>query len=416
MKEKILKKLRAKIILKEPFFSSLLQKVSFSLTSENTVSYTDEYNVYFGQSFFTLPEEQQLGVALHELLHVAFLHVTRLKQQKLQQIPWNIATDLIINETLIRDGYKLPEGSVNRSWVYNRFDYEYNPKHSAEIIYNFIVKKFKQQRQQGGGQGDGQDNNQQKQQSNEQGDGQNNNQQNNSILSKKFQDLKPSKDKSYNQKHSEEIKSALAEGVVIAKMMGKQDSHLLEVIEKLLKPQVNWRQVLKTKLYTVMEKMFAVSRKFNKRKSYLFNYDVIYEKQKYAGARLIVVIDTSGSMSTKELQQILSEIKSLAETFKLLNIRVIQHSYSITYNEVVPIVQLTKFKMYGRGGTSYIPVLENLLKYPKSLVIWFTDGWGDQDYEEFKTLYKKQPHQFLWVITSSDKIEKVTQNIYGVRD
>jgi hypothetical protein len=69
-----------------------------------------------GYSAFTLKE--QIGVAAHEILHVALRHVTRAKKlakqhgREYSSFRFNVAADAIINETLVMSGYTLPKKCI----------------------------------------------------------------------------------------------------------------------------------------------------------------------------------------------------------------------------------------------------------------------------------------------------------------
>jgi predicted metal-dependent peptidase len=69
---------------------------------------TAQFVMLYNPDFFeSMPEEQRLGVLMHEFYHLIFEHVTgRLPPEGMSKM-WNVATDLAINSFLIG---KLPEG------------------------------------------------------------------------------------------------------------------------------------------------------------------------------------------------------------------------------------------------------------------------------------------------------------------
>ena len=67
---------------------------------------------------------------LHEVLHMALLHVTR-RQNRDPHI-WNIAADIVVNDLIIRNTpFKLPDGAI--------IDKKYRDK-SVEYIYESLLK------------------------------------------------------------------------------------------------------------------------------------------------------------------------------------------------------------------------------------------------------------------------------------
>ena len=90
--------------------------------------------------------------------------------------------------------------------------------------------------------------------------------------------------------------------------------------------------------------------------------------------RLLVAIDTSGSMSSRELEQIAAEARRLKADF---DIYVVEADAKI--QKVFRPEEMVDFKeMNGRGGTDFRPALAEplLQKYQIDLVIYFTDGYG----------------------------------------
>ena len=90
-----------------------------------------------------LKEPEQVGVLLHEVLHLAFEHEkVNLPNHKLA----NIAEDIIINETLISVGYVLPPGGECRAFYGVPAELR-----SSKEIYYFLEKNAKKENKSGGG-------------------------------------------------------------------------------------------------------------------------------------------------------------------------------------------------------------------------------------------------------------------------
>ncbi|NDC95724.1 hypothetical protein EB118_10595 [bacterium] len=131
-------------------------------------------------------------------------------------------------------------------------------------------------------------------------------------------------------------------------------------------------------------------RKFNKR--FEDNPGLKIKQRRH----ILVAIDTSGSVSDKELLEFFQEIDHINATGS--EITVIQCDSAI--GSIMPYKKGDKIKIVGRGGTSFDPVLEyyneNLGKY--SCLVYLTDG---ECYTDVTVRGK-----MLWVISTHAQINK----------
>ena len=122
---------------------------------------------------------------------------------------------------------------------------------------------------------------------------------------------------------------------------------------------------------------------------------------------IICAIDTSGSRSDKEIIKSLGQVLALKAKF----------NYNITLIECdAKIQKITEIKkkgdvpqeFHGRGGTSYLPVIEYINFHPRyhaALLIYFTDGDGDS------SIPKPKVRQTVWVLTDGTNLS--LKNPYG---
>ncbi len=81
-------------------------------------AWTDGRTIFYGPGFAALPADVQMGVAAHQILHVALRHPARDRAMRLrlgdEADPrlFNIAADALVNETLIAAGYSVPRPCV----------------------------------------------------------------------------------------------------------------------------------------------------------------------------------------------------------------------------------------------------------------------------------------------------------------
>ena len=113
-KKQSLSKTSKDLMLKEPyygFFLLMLHKtwsntVPTACVSKNGIN----FQLTIGEKFWTdLSEEHRLGLLKHELLHIAFQHLTTFTMFSDKKLA-NIAMDMEINQYI--DGHWLPEGGI----------------------------------------------------------------------------------------------------------------------------------------------------------------------------------------------------------------------------------------------------------------------------------------------------------------
>lgn len=169
---------KRKMLVKYPRFGSeiAVANIEFKDNLPFHTAATDGKNIYVDPNYFSsLSENDRLFTIAHEIMHIKFMHMFRLKDKSgVKRDPelWNIATDAIINANLERDGFTIKEGYVNMPEALN---------YSAEEFYQKLLqeKEKKEQEQknnqnQGNGQSQQQDNKQGNEQNQEQGKEQDN--------------------------------------------------------------------------------------------------------------------------------------------------------------------------------------------------------------------------------------------------
>ena len=141
--------LKRKMLVKYPFFGSVVANVDYKEDKEIPTAGTDGETIYYNPEFLErLSVEEQTFIFAHEVCHIAFNHILRSdgKDQRL----WSIATDGVINQFLKNDGLKMAPDGVD---IPDAIDYD------AEQLYEKLLKEKQQ---------NGQDDSQQTQQGNQQ--------------------------------------------------------------------------------------------------------------------------------------------------------------------------------------------------------------------------------------------------------
>jgi predicted metal-dependent peptidase len=171
---------------------------------------------------------------------------------------------------------------------------------------------------------------------------------------------------------------------------GHIQDHLIKITQ-LEPPKFDWRGHIRrftgtsTKIFTK-----KIRRKENRR--YSENPGLKIKMKQH----MLLAIDTSGSVSDKEVEEFMSEIKHIHKCG--VDVTIIQ--CDTTIRSIEPYNGKDELKIHGRGGTEFDPVLEyyneNLRKYTS--LVYFTDGECTADVKP------KAP--VLWVLSEQSSMNK----------
>jgi predicted metal-dependent peptidase len=385
-KNETLAKASKELMLKEPFYGMFLimlnkkwdnKRVPTAGVGLNGIN----YHLYINEEFWNnLEPKHKIGLLKHELLHIGFFHLTNFGNMKNHTVA-NIAKDLEINQYI--DNEYLPPGGM----LLSTFP-ELNllPKRGSQYYYDELMKA-----------------------ANNPGtcpnlDG---------LLeaSKQGQPVYvlANGDESLVPDHGtwSEVEEA---GDATQKLVAKQVEHILnEVAEQVKKsrgtvpgefaeilkrintiepPKFDWKGYLRRFVGGSTETFTKKTRrKYNKR--YDENPGLKIKFQKH----VLVGIDTSGSVSTKELEEFMSEMYHIKKTGG--EVTIIQAD--TTVRDISKMKINHDIKIHGRGGTDFQPVIdyfdENVHKY--TCLIYFTDGEAPAP--------SQARGKMLWVLSSSSR-------------
>ena len=140
--------LKRKMLVKYPFFGSVVSSVNYKEDNEIATAETDGKTIYYNPVFLeNLSVEEQIFIFAHEVCHIAFNHILRSEGKNMEL--WNFATDAVINAFLKRDGLKIAEGAIEVEEAIN---------YDAEQLYEKLLNENKQQNQDSQEQDNKQDN------------------------------------------------------------------------------------------------------------------------------------------------------------------------------------------------------------------------------------------------------------------
>jgi predicted metal-dependent peptidase len=154
------------------------------------------------------------------------------------------------------------------------------------------------------------------------------------------------------------------------KCQGSVPGHLEDAIKELQKPVVRWRELLRHYL----GKHVGNQRKTYSRRDRRHDWFGMPGISHHAAATANVIVDTSGSVGRKELEQFFAEIDTIAGRAK---VRVLQWDHAFQGFNEYRRGDWKKFKIHGRGGTDMAAPVKWLVenKLIADVQVMLTDGY-----------------------------------------
>lgn len=332
---------------------------------------TDGRNTYYGRKFVdSLNDSDLKGLILHENLHKAFRHTTVWKHlYKKQPRLANMACDYVIN-LMIHDSdpngnqVTLPKGGL--------LDEKYRGM-DAGTVYKLLEEEMKNGKANGSGEGEA-----------ESGEG----------FDEHDWEGADALSEDEKQQLAREIDQALRQGALLA---GKLSGNVPREIAEAMEAKVNWREVLRDFVSSICaDKDNSTWRRPNRR---WVDQDIYMPSSiGEAVGRIVVGIDTSGSIGQAEIGQFLGELISICNHVQPEGIDLVYWDTAVAGHEKYDRGDfeaiMSSTKPAGGGGTDpeCVPKYLEQHKMNPECVIMLTDGyvcsWGNWK------------HPVFWGITS----------------
>lgn len=385
---------RTRLILDKPFLGALVLRLPIVEADPSwcKTTDTDMKKLYVNPEYISQlnTEETQFALA-HEALHCALSHFARrLHRVKLR---WDMACDYAINPILIDEGLKPPP--------HIHYLREYKGM-TAEEIYpllqdneNDADNELGQNNEQGDGeqgeqsdQGEAKDTENQKLNSQQQSDGQRGKGQTGEGKESEQTDSSSGGESTQKEPpptpNNDEIQSLtaqwqqrLAGAAQQALQAGKLSQAMARLVDHLLQPQLPWRMLLARYMSATAREDYSYTRPSSRR-----GEPAIYPRLRSHMVDIVVALDISGSIATKEIREFLAEVDQIKAQVRA---RIALHACDVEVSDKGP----WKFEPWdelklpiqfeGGGGTRFTPVfdwVENQEMRP-DLLVYFTDAEGE---------------------------------------
>jgi len=350
-------------------YASIIMVGKYKVLDDIPTACTNGIDVMYGKDFVgKLSDSDLRGLIMHENLHKTFQHTFLWKHLYEENARCaNMACDYVIN-LLIKDIEKSSSGFVTLPKV-GLLDERFRGMDSQEVF-----KLLMEEGQGQGGDGEGE------------GGGLDDHDWDTSGMSQ--QEI---------EEHVKEVNQAIRQGQLMAgKMGGKQSRELGELLE----PKVDWREQLRDYVSSLADgKDISTWQRVNRRwlQHDMYMPSTVSESM----GRVVIAIDTSGSIGGRELNEFLSEVQAICMNVQPELVDLLYWDTEVAAHEVYGREDLGKLvkstKPAGGGGTdpACIPqyIADKQLK-PECVIVLtdgYVGGWGTWQ------------HPVLWAITGGYK-------------
>jgi len=356
---KRISKAKTALILEHPFIGSVALNMPMSIDNSVPTAATNGKRVLFNEEFCNgLSDEELKFLVAHECMHPMLEHNFRRGERNAYK--WNQAADYVINKLLTDEGIgKMPEQGLLDDNIYKQGG------GTSDGIFN-LLPDTPEDGQGNGGQGQPLD-------SCEDGQG------------------SPAE---VSQQQAE-WKVKVAQAAQSAKMMGKMSAGLERLVDEILKPKVDWRDVLQrfvVKCRSDQRSWARPNRRFLSQGLYLPS--VSGESL----GEIAFAVDCSGSIGQDEINQFASEITTVWQDQRPTKVHVIYFDSEVSHYDEFEQDDEPVVKPHGGGGTAFSPVFKYMMEHGIEPVacIFLTDLCCD-DFGD------APDYPVLWVSTHDDK-------------
>jgi len=361
---------RLRLVDRFPFFGYLLMQVNIRESSTITeTAATDGVRIYYNKNFLETLSDRELEFVLsHEVMHCVLNHITRKGDRN--PVKWNFAIDYATNLLLQESGVGTPPPGV-------LLDEKYKDMSAEEIYEQLEVHEIP-------------------------------------VCTCGRSDGKATGDRrecprcggSFDQHDYDAVRgketevesrwrSVVEEAANTARQRGNLPAGIQRLVKDLLQPQLPWQILLSRYLNSLMKgdyKWIPPNKRYVWQNIYLPR---IYDQ--YA-LKVVVALDTSGSISENELTYFVSEVTGILRCTFEYTLWVIACDAEV--QEVQRLRKgdpVSKIRVSGGGGTRFEPVFDYVKEHrlDPDVLVYFTDLCGSFPEE-------KPPYPVIWIALERD--------------
>lgn len=354
------------------FMFHMSREIRFDISSPTAINFRRaKYVVYFNPILFLKLSLQQMESTIkHEILHILSMHLVRARALKgsYSNLAINMAMDIVVNKYLSH----LPSYATTLEWVNIHYNLQLKPYQSFE----YYVEKLQV------------------------------------ALDLQMEEMKELEDDSNDNELIEAEYSAERTHDLWEETDDVEEMTLREFTEKVMdnsqkgelpayidgmiaalrndKGELPWNLYLNMLMGTVESNKKKTITRRSRRQPERFDLRGQLRSHK---AKIAVALDISASMSEEEFRQAIREVLSIVKNYNH-EIIIIECDDEVRRAYKVKSAKDIKDRTHKKGGTKFNPVIEYANQNKFNLLVYFTDGKGEDKLHVIPRGYK-----ILWVIS-----------------
>jgi predicted metal-dependent peptidase len=314
-----LAKAKTALILEHPFVGTIALSMPFEFDENIKTAATNGKRIKFNPEFVdSLTDEEVKFLVAHECFHPMLEHNFRRGQRQPRR--WNMAADYVINKLLVDDGIgRMPKVGLHDPNIYNA------GHGTSEGIYNILPEQDESSGTEG-------------------------------LLD----DCEDGEGSPAEQAQEQaEWKVKVAQAAQAAKMMGQLSANMKRLVDEVLTPKVDWRDVMQRFLVKARTDQRSFAR-FNRR--FLPQGIYLPSVSGETMGEVVFAVDCSGSIDQHTINQFAAEIRNVKDDLVPAGIHILYFDSTVSHVESYGPDDELDIRPHGGGGTDFAPVFDKIVE------------------------------------------------------
>ena len=373
------------------FLFQMLREIRFDISSPTAVHFKGaKYVIYFNPLIFLKLNMNQMATSIkHEILHVVSMHLKRAEilKAKYSTLAINMAMDIVVNKYLDH----LPPYATTLNMVNLHYGLELEPYETFEYYLDKIqiALDLLEDDEEG-----------------EEDDRREDEHDEDQMFKDQYDPEKTHAIWEETDEIDEKTLNAFTKKQVLAAQKGELPAYLGSMIAELKNSQgeLPWQLYLDQLMGRLESQKKKTMTRRNRRQPERLDL-----RGHLRGHRveIAIAIDISGSISNEEFKQAMKEVFQIVKRYKHA-VTIIECDEEIRRVYEVKSIKDLQNRFASQGGTLFTPVFSYLNKKKVDLLIYFTDGKGEQALMSAPRQYK-----VLWVLSGSSE-QLSLEKPYGI--